>query len=236
MRRVPPTLPDDAKARLQQLQLSRMASEDAARSANTRLQSLPNDTDPAMLEALANERNKHNHRFGQLSQLLSKVQQWLMELPQSVTLESAPPVDVTLSSCPDEKAPSKATGTRTNPGCDLGSRGGRFCVNRSLCPTVAAMDHSRRSADQEQAQIDLPFGFEDLADASDIAHALAELKRKTPALRKVVVKLNEGFSGEGNAVFDLSHAPANSSLPSWIRDRLRNLSFEARGMTWDLYE
>ena len=82
-----------------------------------------------------------------------------------------------------------------------------------------------------EAQIDLPSGFEDLADASDIAHALAELKRKTPTLQKAVVKLNEGFSGEGNAVFDLSHAPANGSLPSWIRERLQNLSFEARGMT-----
>src|SRR6516165_721968 len=87
-----------------------------------------------------------------------------------------------------------------------------------------------------EAQIDLPFGFEDLADASDITHALAELKRKTPTLQKAVVKLNEGFSGEGNAVFDLSNAPANSSLPTWIRERLHNLSFEARGMTWDLYE
>ena len=87
-----------------------------------------------------------------------------------------------------------------------------------------------------EAQIDLPFGFEDLADASDITHALAELKRKTPTLQNAVVKLNEGFSGEGNAVFDLSNAPANSSLPTWIRERLHNLSFEARGMTWDLYE
>jgi hypothetical protein len=48
-----------------------------------------------------------------------------------------------------------------------------------------------------EAQIDLPFGFEDLSDANDIVHALAELKRRKPELRKAVVKLNDGFSGEG---------------------------------------
>jgi hypothetical protein len=85
-----------------------------------------------------------------------------------------------------------------------------------------------------EADIDMPFGYEDLADAEDVAQALAELKAKKPNLRKAVVKLNEGFSGEGNAVFDLENAPADSSLHSWIRARLPNLGFEAEGMTWDL--
>lgn len=87
-----------------------------------------------------------------------------------------------------------------------------------------------------EAQIDLPFGFEDLADATDVASALAELKRRKPELRKAVVKLNEGFSGEGNALFDLTHAPADRSLSSWVRNHLPSLAFEARGMTWDLYQ
>jgi hypothetical protein len=87
-----------------------------------------------------------------------------------------------------------------------------------------------------EVQIDLPFGFEDLGDATDVVHALAELKRTKPELRKAVVKLNEGFSGEGNALFDLANAPVDRSLASWVRGRLPSLAFEARGMTWDLYQ
>jgi hypothetical protein len=86
-----------------------------------------------------------------------------------------------------------------------------------------------------EADIDVPFGYEDLADAEDVAQALAELKAKKPDLRKAIVKLNEGFSGEGNAVLDLENAPAGSSLHSWVRARLPNMNFEAAGMTWELY-
>jgi len=84
--------------------------------------------------------------------------------------------------------------------------------------------------------VDLPYGFEDLADADDVGRALAELKTAKPALRKAVVKLNEGFSGEGNAIFDLSEAPAGAALLPWVRERLPSLSFEARGMTFELYQ
>lgn len=87
-----------------------------------------------------------------------------------------------------------------------------------------------------EAGIDLPAGFEDLSDAGDIARALAELKSAKPQLRKAVVKINEGFSGEGNAVFDLKDAPTGGSLTTWIRERLPTMAFEANGMTWDLYE
>ena len=87
-----------------------------------------------------------------------------------------------------------------------------------------------------EAEIDLPFGFEDLADADDVARALAELKGRKPAVERAVVKLNEGFSGEGNAVFDFAEAPAGPALQPWIRDSLPNLAFEARGMSWELYQ
>jgi len=87
-----------------------------------------------------------------------------------------------------------------------------------------------------EAQIESPLGYEDLADADDLTRGLAELKRRKPTLSKAVVKLNEGFSGEGNAIFDLTDAPASPTLLPWIRERLPRLAFEARGMTWDLYE
>jgi hypothetical protein len=46
-----------------------------------------------------------------------------------------------------------------------------------------------------------PDGFEDLRTREDVIRSLMELKRKKPHLRKAVVKMNDGFSGEGNAVY-----------------------------------
>lgn len=47
----------------------------------------------------------------------------------------------------------------------------------------------------------VPAGFEDLYTEKEIINALVELKKQNPELRKAVAKLNDGFSGDGNAVF-----------------------------------
>lgn len=86
-----------------------------------------------------------------------------------------------------------------------------------------------------EAGVTLPDGFEDLADASSVADALAELKARNPRLRRAVVKLNEGFSGEGNATFRFEGAPNTSGLAAWTRARLHELAFEAGDMTWEAY-
>lgn len=52
-----------------------------------------------------------------------------------------------------------------------------------------------------EAGVLCPDGFEDLYTKQDVIRALATLKKRDPALRKAVVKLNEGFSGDGNAVY-----------------------------------
>jgi hypothetical protein len=52
-----------------------------------------------------------------------------------------------------------------------------------------------------EAGIAMPEGFEDLFGADEVANALVELKARRPGIKRAVVKLNEGFSGEGNAVF-----------------------------------
>ncbi len=83
--------------------------------------------------------------------------------------------------------------------------------------------------------VSIPDGVEDLADADDIAAGLAELKSRDPGLRRAVVKLNEGFSGEGNALFRFDDAPTGRELAAWIRERLPKLAFEAPAMTWDAY-
>jgi hypothetical protein len=86
-----------------------------------------------------------------------------------------------------------------------------------------------------EAGIAMPDGFEDLGDADAVVEALAELKARQPGLDRAVVKLNEGFSGEGNAVFAYRGAPDRAGLKAWIRDRLPHLAFEARDMAWELY-
>jgi hypothetical protein len=86
-----------------------------------------------------------------------------------------------------------------------------------------------------EAGVAVPDGVEDLFDAGGIAAGLAELKARDPDLRRAVVKLNEGFSGDGNAVFRFDDAPDGSASVRWIRDRLPRVAFEALGMTWEAY-
>lgn len=86
-----------------------------------------------------------------------------------------------------------------------------------------------------EADIATPAGAEGLADEADLAAGLAELKRRNPGLRRAVAKLNEGFSGEGNAIFGFEGAPERGSLEPWIRSRLPALAFEARDMSWEIY-
>jgi hypothetical protein len=75
-----------------------------------------------------------------------------------------------------------------------------------------------------------------LRDAHDIAAALGALKREQPSLRRAVVKLDEGFSGDGNAVFSFADAPDHHDLTDWIADQLPSrLRFEADHETWDRY-
>jgi PGM1 C-terminal domain len=87
-----------------------------------------------------------------------------------------------------------------------------------------------------QAAVPLPDGFEHLRDEQDIVEAVIELKRRQPELRRVAIKLDEGFSGEGNAVFPYDGAPEGRNLARWVHTELpRRIRFEARGETWERY-
>jgi hypothetical protein len=52
-----------------------------------------------------------------------------------------------------------------------------------------------------------PLGHEDLASKEDLLDAIAQMRAKKPSIKQVLVKLNEGVSGEGNAVVDLNGLP-----------------------------
>jgi hypothetical protein len=77
-------------------------------------------------------------------------------------------------------------------------------------------------------------GFENLRDAQDVAQSLAALRSRDPNLERAVVKLNDGASGEGNAVFSFTGAPADvSDLAAWVATELpRRLAYEAPGESW----
>jgi len=72
-----------------------------------------------------------------------------------------------------------------------------------------------------EAGVACPEGAEDLVSQDDVVLALADLKRRRPQARRAVLKLNEGFSGVGNAVFCYREA----TEPGAIRDALSHLSF-----------
>lgn len=86
-----------------------------------------------------------------------------------------------------------------------------------------------------EAGIERPEGFEDLRGIDEIADALVRLRARRPGIRRAVVKLEEGFSGEGNALFSYEGAPEGSGLRKWVGDRLPRLAFEAKDMTWELF-
>lgn len=64
--------------------------------------------------------------------------------------------------------------------------------------------------------IPTPAGYEDLMNEQDVINALAELKKNNPSLKKAVVKMNDGFSGEGNAVYYYNPAAADLHTAGFI--------------------
>lgn len=79
----------------------------------------------------------------------------------------------------------------------------------------------------------VPPGFEDLHSEKDIIESLAQLKQNNPALRKAVVKVNDGFSGDGNAVFPYRGSENSIDLKGWIKDNLQQqLKFVATDLSY----
>lgn len=66
----------------------------------------------------------------------------------------------------------------------------------------------------------LPEGFEDLHTQEDIITALTKLKENNPAIRKAVVKMNDGFSGDGNAMYKYPVFENGESIQQKIADTL----------------
>jgi len=82
-----------------------------------------------------------------------------------------------------------------------------------------------------------PLGHENLASADDVIEAITQMRARKPSIKQVLIKLNEGVSGEGNALVDLSGLPPSedSDARAALQDRLRAMRFELKGITYDSY-
>lgn len=88
----------------------------------------------------------------------------------------------------------------------------------------------------KECSVNLPYGFEDLHTKEDIIRSLADLKINKPTLKKAVIKINEGFSGDGNAVFRYPAIASAESAENNIEEVLmQNLSPVAKGVTKELF-
>ena len=105
-----------------------------------------------------------------------------------------------------------------------------------------------------------PLGHENLGSKEELIEAIAQMRAKKPSIQQVLVKLNEGVSGEGNAIIDLRGLPAvvptgrdnaghkevstqpGSPIPATtskeralLEERLRAMRFELEGITYESY-
>lgn len=68
--------------------------------------------------------------------------------------------------------------------------------------------------------MNVPPGFEDLHSEEDIIDGLTKMKEQNPLLKKGVVKINDGFSGDGNAVFNYAGSEKATDLKTWIKESI----------------
>ena len=96
-----------------------------------------------------------------------------------------------------------------------------------------------------------PLGHEDIGSKEDLLEAIAQMRAKKPSIEQVMVKLNEGVSGEGNAIVDLTGLPspfakATADRPvaggadpgrqrAMLEERLRAMRFELEEVTYESY-
>ncbi|MCA9737448.1 MAG: carboxylate-amine ligase [Gemmatimonadetes bacterium] len=85
----------------------------------------------------------------------------------------------------------------------------------------------------EEAGVDLPAGRSGVQSEDEVIHALSRLASDRPGLRQAIVKLNDSFAGEGNAIFrfpdPLPEAPLERSAA--LRTALHAMALAGQGET-----
>jgi hypothetical protein len=98
-----------------------------------------------------------------------------------------------------------------------------------------------------------PLGHEDIGSEEGLLNAIAQMRARKPSIEQVMVKLNEGVSGEGNAIVDLTGLPPVAGIDDaagrdgalrrpdiaarspYLEQRLRAIQFELEGVTYESY-
>ncbi len=77
---------------------------------------------------------------------------------------------------------------------------------------------------------------ESLWNVEELVIAIGELWERKPQLKRMVVKLNEGISGEANALFDLrpiQNISSQAEKQEAIKQQLQQMRFQAKSENWD---
>ncbi len=82
-----------------------------------------------------------------------------------------------------------------------------------------------------KAGVPMPPGAENLKGYEDIVRAVVALKDMHPNTKKAVIKLNDGFSGDGNAILKYPVDISGKELFDWVH---KNLSREMKPVAKDL--
>jgi hypothetical protein len=92
----------------------------------------------------------------------------------------------------------------------------------------------------QECGIPHPDGSELVRSVEDLAVVAADLWERQPDLQRIVIKLNEGFSGEGNALLDLrpihhlaTGQASTSERVQTIAKCFHHLSFQSNAETWE---
>jgi len=88
-----------------------------------------------------------------------------------------------------------------------------------------------------QAGVIHPLGCEDLRTIEDVVGAVVKMRAERSGLRQVLVKLNEGVSGNGNALVDLDGLPPPGSTeePAALANRIQEMKFESPSAAFETY-
>jgi PGM1 C-terminal domain len=111
-----------------------------------------------------------------------------------------------------------------------------------LAPSPELLYWGFKSGSREifaECNISHPDGSLQVNTVEELVTAAAQLWQRQPQLLRMVVKLNEGFSGEGNAILDLrpiqEFAPSSGNFNDCVaalHQQLKQMSFQAKGETW----
>jgi hypothetical protein len=109
-----------------------------------------------------------------------------------------------------------------------------------------------------EEEVPHPLGREDIGSEKDLLNAIVQMRASKPSIKQVMVKLNEGVSGEGNAIVDLTglppvatalrrraalsdmgraprHGEAATTERAMLTERLRTMQLESGGVTYESY-